>query len=82
MATKQLGRVTEIFIPENDSIDDIQTIGFKIQIGEKEISMIEEQNEQNIHIYKDDFVFVIQHTIDSKTFYDIELLKENEQDEF
>lgn len=50
-----LGKVTEVFIPN----DDFNMIGFKIQIDDDVIEIIQKQNAFNASIYKDDLVNVI-----------------------
>ena len=49
-----LGKVTEVFIPN----DDFNMIGFKIQIDDDVLEVIQKQNINNASIYKDDFVNV------------------------
>ena len=53
-----IGKIKEVFIP-ND-INDIYTdrIGFKILINEKIIEVIEEQNDYNANFFKDDLVII------------------------
>lgn len=53
-----IGRVIEVFIPNN--INDINSnkIGFKIHIKDKIIEIIEEQDDYNSNIFKDDLVII------------------------
>ncbi len=84
--TKTLGKVIEVFIPEqykNGSLLDIMdrtNIGFKVVTnnGIKEIIM--EQNEFNAKIMKNDLVTIIEQTISGKNFIDIELFEGEEND--
>lgn len=50
-----LGKVTEVFIPN----DDFNMVGFKIQIDDDIIEIIQKQNAFNASIYKGDFINVI-----------------------
>lgn len=84
--TKTLGKVIEVFIPEqykNGSLLDVMdrtNIGFKVVTdnGIKEIIM--EQNEFNAKIMKNDLVTIIEQTISGKNFIDIELFEGEEDD--
>lgn len=78
--TKRIGKVIEVFIPEqykNNILLDIMdrtNIGFKV-MTDKGIEVIElEQNEINSRIMKDDEVMLIEQTISGVNFIDIELL--------
>lgn len=76
---QELGKVIEVFIPQeykdNKLIDvmDTKNIGFKVitDNGIKEI--IQEQNEFNSNIMKNDIVLITEQTISNKKFIDIEL---------
>lgn len=76
---QELGKVIEVFIPQeyknNKLIDvmDTKNIGFKVitDNGIKEI--IQEQNEINSNIMKNDTVLITEQTISNKKFIDIEL---------
>jgi len=50
-----IGRVKEVFIP-NDIYSN--QIGFKITLNDKILEVIEEQDEYNANIFKDDLVIV------------------------
>lgn len=52
----QVGKVIEVFIP-NNNINSFD-IGFKILFNNEIIEIIEEQDEYNSHIYKDDIVLI------------------------
>lgn len=86
MVAKTLGKVIEVFIPEqykNGSLLDVMdrtNIGFKVVTdnGIKEIIM--EQNEFNAKIMKNDLVTIIEQTISGKNFIDIELFEGEEDD--
>ncbi len=69
---RKVGRVIEVFIPEEDSLDDMN-IGFKVLVDDGVIEIIEEQNESNINILKDDLVLITKQVISNKEFIDIEL---------
>lgn len=79
---QELGKVIEVFIPQeykdNKLIDvmDTKNIGFKVitDNGIKEI--IQEQNEFNSNIMKNDTVLITEQTISNKKFIDIELCEE------
>lgn len=65
-----IAKVKEVFLTENDN-----EIGFKVEIDDEIIKIIEEQNEDNIKIYKDDLVMVRKTIIQDKIFYDIDLIE-------
>ena len=71
---KFVGKVIEVFIPE-DKIDIMNSkkIGFKILINNKIIEIIQEQDINNSHIYKNDLVVITKQVISNKVFYDIEM---------
>ena len=82
---KLIGKVKEVFIPKeyknNILIDkmDSNKIGFKVEIDENIIEIIEEQDYNNSSIYKDDLVVITKQTINNIEFIDIE--KYGEYDE-
>ena len=69
MNNRMFGRVIEIFF-----LEDSDKIGFKVNIDDKIITIIEEQNEENANIYKDDFVFVNKYKVDNQEIFEIESL--------
>lgn len=73
---QQIGRVVQVFIPNEDKLVDVMNakeIGFKVKLEDKEITIIEEINELNAMIHKDDLVLVTTNNISGKEFIDIEL---------
>ncbi len=79
---KVIGKVVEVYIPEQyksgDLLDvmDRTNIGFKVMTDEG-IKVIEmEQDEENSHIMKNDLVEIIEQTISGKNFVDIRLYEE------
>ena len=76
---KKIGKVIEVFIPKeyknNRLIDvmDSTKIGFKVMLEDELIEIIEEQDEINTNIYKNDLVVITKQTISGKNFIDIEL---------
>lgn len=62
-----VGKIIEVFIPLNDIYSD--KIGFKILINNKVIEVIQEQDEFNANIFKDDLVMI---NIDDKNNITIE----------
>lgn len=76
---KTKGKVIEVFIPEEyieGKLIDIMyrtQIGFKVQTEEGIKEIIEEQNEFNAEIMKDDIVVITEQIIDGIYFIDIEL---------
>lgn len=56
-----LGIVKEVFIPESIDILKSNKIGFRVYVYDldKEINIIEEQDEYNIDIHREDEVMVI-----------------------
>ena len=76
---KTVGKVVEIFIPKQyknggllDVMDRTQ-IGFKVMTDNGMKEIIEEQNQFNARIVKNDYVMIIEQTISGKDFVDIEL---------
>ena len=68
-----LGKIVEVFIPNEDNVDvmDSNKIGFKIDIGDDIITLIQEQDEFNTDLFKDDLVEIRKQVIDGKEFVDI-----------
>ena len=83
---KTIGRVIEVFIPEqykNGNLLDVMdrtNIGFKVVTNNSMRDIIVEQNELNAKIMKNDLVTVIEQTISGKDFIDIELYEGDEND--
>ena len=79
---KLIGRVVEVFIPKgfknNMLIDDMDSnkIGFKVDVDNEIIEIIQEQDENNANIYKDDMVLITKQNISGKDFIDIEKYEE------
>lgn len=79
------GIVTEVFMPNEyreelllDTLDN-NVIGFKVNTSDGERVIIEEIDEFNSQIMKDDLVLITEQTIDGHYFIDIELTEyENE----
>lgn len=76
---KKIGKVLNVFIPEeyknNQLIDEMNSnkIGFKVMLEDGIIEIIQEQNEQNSAIMKNDLILITRQTISGKSFIDIEL---------
>ena len=73
------GIVTEVFMPNEyreelllDTLDN-NVIGFKVNTSDGERVIIEEIDEFNSQIMKDDLVLITEQTIDGHYFIDIEL---------
>ena len=83
---KTIGRVIEVFIPEqykNGNLLDVMdrtNIGFKVVTNNSMRDIIVEQNELNAKIMKNDLVPIIEQTISGKDFIDIELYEGDEND--
>ena len=79
---QELGKVIEVFIPQeykdNKLIDvmDTKNIGFKVMTDNGIKEIIQEQNEFNSNIMKNDIVLITEQTISNKNFIDIELYEE------
>ena len=79
---QELGKVIEVFIPQeykdNKLIDvmDAKNIGFKVMTDNGIKEIIQEQNEFNSNIMKNDTVLITEQTISNKNFIDIELYEE------
>lgn len=76
---RKIGKVIEVFIPteyKNDRLIDVMDstkIGFKVQLEDELIEIIEEQNEFNAEIMKNDLVMITKQNISGIDFVDIEL---------
>ena len=73
---QQIGKVIEVFVPTNDDSLDVMTsdkIGFKVQLDNEEVIIIQEQNEFNVEIFKNDLVIITKQNISGKDFVNIEL---------
>lgn len=83
---KTIGRVIEVFIPEqykNGNLLDVMdrtNIGFKVVTNNSMRDIIVEQNELNAKIMKNDLVTIIEQTISGKDFIDFELYEGDEND--
>ncbi len=83
---KTIGRVIEVFIPEqykNGNLLDVMdrtNIGFKVVTNNSMRDIIVEQNKLNAKIMKNDLVTIIEQTISGKDFIDIELYEGDEND--
>lgn len=77
--TKKAGKVIEVFIPEEYKGDrlvdvmDSNKIGFKIMVENELIEVVQEQNEYNTEIMKNDMVVITKQNISGIEFTDIEL---------
>lgn len=80
------GKVIKVFIPneyKNGNLLDVMdrtNIGFKVETSEGIKEIITEQNELNAKILKNDLVAILEQTISSKDFVDIELYEGDEND--
>ena len=72
---RKLGRVIEIFLPDEEQLTKI---GFKIQTDNEIITIIEEQNLDNVKIYRDDFVFIEKNNLNNEIHYNIEPISDIE----
>lgn len=79
------GIVTEVFMPNEyreelllDTLDN-NVIGFKVNTSNGERVIIEEIDEFNSQIMKDDLVLITEQTIDGHYFIDIELTEDENE---
>lgn len=74
-----IGIVKEVFIPKEEK-DEINTnkIGFKLDIDDEIIDVIQEVNDYNSTILKNDKVELIETIIDGKKYTDIEKIEDGE----
>ena len=76
---KKIGKVFEVFIPKEyigDRLIDVMDsnkIGFKVMLEDETLEIIEEQNEYNVKIMKNDLVVITKQNISNTDFIDIEL---------
>ncbi len=75
----KIGKVLKVFIPKeyknNQLIDEMDSnkIGFEVMLEDGIIEIIQEQNEQNSVIMKNDLILIKRQIISGKSFIDIEL---------
>ena len=75
---KKLGRVMEVYLPFGE---ELTKIGFKIQIENEIIDIIEKQNMDNPKIFRDDIVYVETTNNADQIIYNIELINNYELEE-
>ena len=79
---KLIGRVVEVFISNefknNMLIDEMDSnkVGFKVDVDNEIIEIIQEQDDNNANIYKDDMVLITKQNISGRDFIDIEKYEE------
>ena len=73
---KKLGKIIEVFLPEGE---ELTTIGFKIQIDNEIITIIESQTLNNAKIYREDMVYLEEVIIDNKVQYKIIPIKDQDE---
>lgn len=77
--TKTIGKVIEVYIPEqykNDRLLDVMdrtNIGFKVKTDGGVKDIVLEANELNSKIMKNDLVLIVEQDISGKHFIDIEI---------
>ncbi len=82
--TKTIGKVIEIYIPEqykNDELLDVMNrsnIGFKVKTQDDIKNLVLEANDLNSKIMKNDLVLIIEQDISNKHFIDIEIYEGDE----
>ncbi len=83
---KTIGKVIEVFIPEQYKdgklldVMDRTNIGFKVMTVNGIREIIEEADEYNSKILKNDLVTITEQTISGKDFIDIDLYEGDEND--
>lgn len=76
---KSIGKVVEVFIPEeykNGRLIDVMDstkIGFKVMVDDELIEIIQEQDMNNARIMKNDMVMITKQNISGHDFVDIDL---------
>ena len=74
------GKVVEVFIPEqyrNGGLLDVMDrtlIGFRVETDRGIKEVVQEQDEFNAEIMKDDMVMITEQVVDGNYFIDIELV--------
>ena len=75
---KKIGKIIEVFIPNeynnNHKINvmDSNKIGFKVFLEGQILEIIQEQNQENSNIFRDDLVIISKQIISNKEFIDID----------
>lgn len=72
MIESKVGKVIEVFIPDNNIMLS-NNIGFRIMIDTEEVEIIQEQDNNNSNILKDDLVKITKQVINDNEYLDIEL---------
>ena len=70
--TKVIGKVVEVFIPDKDVMNS-EKIGFKVLVDKEVIEIVQEQNEINSYILREDEVLITKEIKDNEEYIDIEL---------
>ena len=74
---KKLGKVIEVFLPQDE---ELTKIGFKIQIDNQIITIIEKQTSENAKMYRNDFLFLEIINENNQIKYNIKPLNEENID--
>lgn len=72
------GQVKEVFIPNGEDELNPKNIGFKIFVSNKLLTITVPVDLETASILREDFVNIIETTIDGKTFLDIEKVDNHE----
>lgn len=74
---REIGKVIKVFIPTENNIDIMNSnkIGFEIEVNNKTIKIIEEQDEINSNILKDDKVIISKEKINDIEYLNIDKLE-------
>jgi len=65
---RKLGKIIEVFLPEGE---ELTNIGFKVQVDNEVITIIESQNIDNAKIYREDMVYLDKVIINNNIQYKI-----------
>ena len=72
------GQVKEVFIPKTEDELNPENIGFNVLVSDKILKIIVPVDEETSAIYKDDYVNIIEHILQGKTYFDIEKVEDDE----
>ena len=73
---KKLGKIIEVFLPEGE---ELTTIGFKVQVDNELITIIEPQTLNNAKIYREDMVYLEEVIINNNVQYKISTINNQEE---
>lgn len=73
-----IGKVVNVFLPDDENIINPQNIGFEVFVGGKNLKIVVPVDEETASILKNDNISIIRQVIDNKVFYSVEKVDKDE----